>query len=39
MNLLKLIGCLMLGLMALTGCAAVPLTPSDVPVVKKRLGA
>ena len=34
MNLLKPVGCLILGLIALTGCAAVPLSPSDVPVVK-----
>ncbi len=37
MKLLKLTVCLILGLMALTGCAAVPLSPSDVPVVKNVL--
>ncbi len=34
MNLLSLVGCLILGMSALTGCAAVPLSPSDVTAVK-----
>jgi len=34
MNLLRLAGCLMLGIISLTGCAAVPLSPSDVTAVK-----
>ena len=35
MNFLKLVGCLFLGIMVLTGCATVPLSPADVTEVKK----
>ena len=34
MNLLKLAGCMILGILALTGCATVPLSPADVTEVK-----
>ncbi len=34
MNLVKLAGCMILGILALTGCATVPLSPADVTEVK-----